>query len=238
MRHRPRTMALVAAGALLLALLAASAAWGARAGGERGDPPGHPFAKPDLGPVPASCATRRARRRRRNVRFDGKPDARRHHDRRGTATGGAGEVVIPGVPGYSWRDGCGPTAVGMVVGYYDGHGWADLIPGDATSDTPEVSQAIASHGTRRGAAATTRTTRCRWTPDRDQVLADRSEAPDRRRARQPTRVADFMHTSWSSDGLRYGWSYSNMVGPGFTELRQAAVPDELAGQCRPTQARA
>ena len=29
---------------------------------------------------------------------------------------------LSGVPGYAWRHGCGPTAVGMVVGYYDGNG--------------------------------------------------------------------------------------------------------------------
>ncbi len=33
-------------------------------------------------------------------------------------------------------------------------------------------------------------------------------------------VADFMHTSWSADDLYYGWSWSNMIGPAFIELRR------------------
>ena len=33
-----------------------------------------------------------------------------------------------------------------------------------------------------------------------------------------------MHTSWSADGLRYGWSYSNMVAPGFTSYVASKYP--------------
>ncbi|MHC4617912.1 MAG: hypothetical protein ACYTEQ_09185, partial [Planctomycetota bacterium] len=29
--------------------------------------------------------------------------------------------VIDTVPAYFWRHGCGPTSVGMVIGYYDGY---------------------------------------------------------------------------------------------------------------------
>ncbi|MBN2705671.1 MAG: hypothetical protein JXR89_04435, partial [Deltaproteobacteria bacterium] len=29
------------------------------------------------------------------------------------------ETEIAGVPAYDWRHGCGPTALGMVVGYWD-----------------------------------------------------------------------------------------------------------------------
>jgi hypothetical protein len=35
------------------------------------------------------------------------------------ASGSATAEVTLAVPGYFWRHGCGPTAVGMVVGYYD-----------------------------------------------------------------------------------------------------------------------
>ena len=56
------------------------------------------------------------------------------------------EVVISGVPPYFWRHGCGPTAVGMVIGYYDGQGYDDLIPGCAFTQTGDVDQAIASQG--------------------------------------------------------------------------------------------
>ena len=55
-------------------------------------------------------------------------------------------VVIAGVPDYLWRHGCGPTAVGNVIGYYDTHGYDDLITGDANSQTNDVNQAMASGG--------------------------------------------------------------------------------------------
>src|SRR4030042_4052169 len=55
-------------------------------------------------------------------------------------------VIIAGTPDYLWRHGCGPTAVGNVIGYYDTHGYNDLITGDANSQTNDVNQAMASGG--------------------------------------------------------------------------------------------
>src|SRR5690606_6736880 len=60
------------------------------------------------------------------------------------AAGGAG-IVIPGVPAYTWYRGCGPTAAGMVIGYWDGRGY-DIVPGNAASQTPAVNNMIASSG--------------------------------------------------------------------------------------------
>jgi len=54
------------------------------------------------------------------------------------------EVVIDGVPAYNWYRGCGPTAEGMVFGYYDTHGFPDLLPGNGAYQTPAIDQAIAS----------------------------------------------------------------------------------------------
>jgi len=45
------------------------------------------------------------------------------------AAGADVEKVIPDVPSYKWYGGCGPTAGGMVIGYYDAHGYPNLIPG-------------------------------------------------------------------------------------------------------------
>ena len=56
-------------------------------------------------------------------------------------------VIIDAVPPYSWRHGCGPTSAGMVIGYYDLHGYPWLIPGDSSSQTEEVNEAIASQNT-------------------------------------------------------------------------------------------
>lgn len=55
-------------------------------------------------------------------------------------------VTIPGVPAYIWRHGCGPTAVGMVAGYYDGNCYPDFFDGDASTETAETQQGIASGG--------------------------------------------------------------------------------------------
>jgi hypothetical protein len=38
---------------------------------------------------------------------------------------------ISGVPYYLWRDGCSPTAAGMVLGYWDTHGYSNF-PGETT----------------------------------------------------------------------------------------------------------
>lgn len=65
-----------------------------------------------------------------------------------SVVGTAGEVLLSDVPAYIWHDGYAPTSLGMVLGYYDGHGFPDLIPGDASDQTANaaVDQAIASHG--------------------------------------------------------------------------------------------
>jgi hypothetical protein len=130
----------------------------------------------------------------------------------------AGEVVVSGVPAYIWHDGCAPTSTGMVLGYWDGHGFPDLIPGDASTPTLAVNQAIASHGTAAAprhyedyalpseSASAPPTGRTTW-PDKSEDPEGDEHASDS--------VADFMHTSWSDEGLRYGWSYTSMVGPAF-----------------------
>ncbi len=102
---------------------------------------------PKLKPVPKVVKVKSKQKPPKNVKFRGERMPGGITTGTDSATGGAGEVVIPGVPAYKWRDGCGPTALGMVIGYYDGNGWPDLVPGDATSQTTEVSQSIASHGT-------------------------------------------------------------------------------------------
>ena len=225
MRHRPRTMALVAAGALLLALLAASVALGANTSqGREPSMPG-PQLKPvrGLGAVPDVVKVKSTKHPPRNVKFDGQPMPGGITTGTGTATGGPGEVVIPGVPGYIWRDGCGPTAVGMVVGYYDGHGWPDLIPGDATGETTDVDQAICSHGS----ASQPQSFEDYALPEETvagQVLADKSAAPAGDEHASNC-VADFMHTSWSAEGLPYGGSFSNKVGPGFSGYVKSKYPD-------------
>jgi Leucine-rich repeat (LRR) protein len=116
-------------------------------------------------------------------------------------------TVIPGVPQYAWRRGCGPTSVGMVLGYYDTHGFSGLIPGDASTQTTEVDTAISSQGN--------------WDdyclPMDDwpnPVLPDRSELPAGDEHANDS-VADFMRTSWSINNHNYGWGFDSYVTAGF-----------------------
>ena len=61
----------------------------------------------------------------KNVKFIGETLA--------AAAATPGEIVLSDVPAYKWRDGCGPTAVGMIVGYWDTPGYPDLVPSSAAA---------------------------------------------------------------------------------------------------------
>ena len=116
-------------------------------------------------------------------------------------------VMIDGVPSYEWYNGCGPTAVGMVLGYWDGHGFDDLVPGDASVQNSYVDAMIASAGHIEDYAYP-------YDNYYTGILPDKSTTLDG--AHSSDCVADFMHTSWSSDGNMYGWSWSDMVDDGFS----------------------
>ena len=68
----------------------------------------------------------------------------------GTALAGV-QTTIPDVPSYLWYKGCGPTAGGMVIGYWDAHGYPNMITaGDGTNswstNQAAVKAMIASSG--------------------------------------------------------------------------------------------
>jgi hypothetical protein len=136
---------------------------------------------------------------------------------------GARSVVISGVPGYLWRHGCGPTAVGMVIGYYDTHGFDALIPGNASTQTPAVDQAIASERSSSNPGHYED-----YSLPIDDVgtglLADKSAAPPGDEHPDDS-IADFMRTSWSAANNYYGWSWSGDVIPAFEEYAAYANPD-------------
>ncbi len=127
-------------------------------------------------------------------------------------------TMIAGVPAYTWRHGCGPTAVGMVVGYWDGKGFDDLIPGSSANQTDAVLQAIASGGSSSSS----------YPPGSEQHYEDYARPEDTNlniqtdEALQQDRIphadnciADFMSTSRSSSGNYYGQSWSIDVQPAF-----------------------
>jgi len=133
------------------------------------------------------------------------------------------EVVISNVPAYIWRHGCGPTAAGMVIGYYDTHGYCNLVSGFASSQTNAVNQMIASGGD-SGSPWPCGTyghyEDYSWPEDSsptllvdDYISGVRCPA---RAAHGSNCLADFMDTSKSTKGLYYGWSSLSDVGPAMT----------------------
>jgi len=118
-------------------------------------------------------------------------------------------VVISGVPAYLWRHGCGPTAAGMVLGYWDRFGYDDLVPGTAFTQTASVAQMIASDG-----PSSHYTDYCEpLDGGAPTILPDKSEDPPG--DEHPDNcVADYMRTSQSRYGNRYGWSW-------FSDIKRA-----------------
>lgn len=127
----------------------------------------------------------------------------------------AGAVTIT-VPAYRWTHGCGPTAAGMVIGYWDLQGFPALYPTNNDSLWSEaVKEGIASSvgiknhyndyslpiddNTNLQADCST-TTGC--VPHADNSLAD------------------FMYTSRASHGMKYGWSSFGFVSDALEDYVQ------------------
>jgi hypothetical protein len=113
--------------------------------------------------------------------------------------------VISGVPEYLWHHGCGPTAAGMAIGYYDelGH---KLVPGDPGTQTAAVNDAIASAEHYNDYALPLDT--------HGDIQPDRSEWPQGDE-HQDNCVADYMRTSQSVLDMPYGWSRFSDVDDAF-----------------------
>ncbi len=123
-------------------------------------------------------------------------------------SGGAsgGQDLISGVPAYLWHNGCGPTSAGMILGYWDMHGYSNLIPGDSSTETTDVDNAIAGDEHYNDYSL----------PLDDPgtgLLLDKSSLGG---AHANDCIADWMHTSWSSDQNMYGWTWYSQV-PGAIE---------------------
>lgn len=125
--------------------------------------------------------------------------------------------IVTGVPAYVWRHGCGPTAVGMVVGYWDGQGFENLVEGPANItqyanvDSPINEMIASSQGVQSHYSDYSLPLDYGWP-----VSQDRSELPagDEHASNS---VADFMRTSFSVDDIPYGGSWSSNVISGFKD---------------------
>jgi hypothetical protein len=129
-------------------------------------------------------------------------------------------IVIPGVPAYAWHHGCGPTSLGMVLGYYDSQGYGDLFAGDAAGQTDAVNQGIASSRPEDAGHYEDYSLPIDSPPT---LLADKSEDPPGA-AHAHDCIADFMQTSWSARTNYYGWTWSSRVKPAFTNYVQLRNP--------------
>jgi len=134
------------------------------------------------------------------------------------------QVLIPGVPAYSWHHGCGPTALGMVIGFWDYLGPDYLIDGDPAEQTYAVEAMIAADNDNTNCAATFsdhyRDYACPvdyWPT----VETDNSELGG---THTNNCVADFMNTSRSSHGLVYGWSYFSDMPTAFEDYLNLIDP--------------
>jgi hypothetical protein len=128
----------------------------------------------------------------------------------------ATQVTLTGVPSYLWHHGCSPTAVGMVVGYYDGKGFPDLVPGDASTQSDAVNTMIASADHYNDYSLP-----LDYAPD---LLLDKSSLGG---AHASNCVADFLKTSWSSLHSYYGWSWGSFIGPSFSNYVALFYPTYL-----------
>ena len=120
------------------------------------------------------------------------------------AAAGTG-VLIADVPAYYWYRGCGPTAAGMIIGYWDGMGYGDLVPGDAAAQTADVDAMIASpeHVADYAEPIDSKSTG---------ILPDKSSTGG---AHENNSVADWMQTSRSSRDNYYGWSWFSNLDDGL-----------------------
>ncbi len=107
-------------------------------------------------------------------------------------------VMVQYVPSYNWYNGCGPTASGMIIGYWDTHGYDNLfdVSGwDAVKTTDNVKEQLSSaaHNAKYNS-----------TPDDASLPAPAD-----------TSLADFFHTS--EYDLPYGNSYLSYADDVFTD---------------------
>jgi hypothetical protein len=115
-------------------------------------------------------------------------------------------VVISDIPTYIWHRGCGPTALGMIIGYYDLHGYYDLFSDSTIVQTNNIDMSIASDDHYNDYSLP-----LDYYPN---LLQDNSElgAPH-----QHNSIADFMKTSSSVCGNYWGWSWSSDIGTAFED---------------------
>ena len=133
-------------------------------------------------------------------------------------------IVIPDVPAYIWQHGCGPTAAGMVIGYWDLNGPHELVPGEATTQTAAVNAMIADDSQNPSCGLPILDHYQDYACPIDAsptLLTDKSQGGP---THQDDCVADFMRTSRSLYGNYYGWSWMSEVPTAYLQYVDMKVP--------------
>jgi PKD repeat protein len=146
------------------------------------------------------------------------------------------KVTIDGVPNYKWFYGCGPTAAAMILGYWDAHGFEELLRGESWLQSPDVNAMIASpehiwdyamgvNGELYDEFTDVIWDLSQWQPnDPDHPYPPHAD----------NCIADFMKASFSSEHLTFGQSLaSNFVAgiEGYTAIApsMAGSTDQYVG---------
>jgi hypothetical protein len=135
------------------------------------------------------------------------------------------QVVLSDFPVYLWHHGCGPTTVGMVIGYWDGHGCDNMVPGDAVTQTDAVNDMIADDDQNpscSGSASNHFQDYCCPIDYYPNLYTDLSQTGG---AHADNCVADFMETSRSSRSNRYGWSWYSDIPDAFIDYVNLVAPE-------------
>ncbi len=125
--------------------------------------------------------------------------------------------MILNVPAYLENNGSGPTAAGMVLGYWDGNGFPNLVAGSAATPTAAVNDMISSSGNY--------TDYC--LPDDSgtgPILDDKSEPPEGDEHPDDC-LADFMTTSQSFYDNRYKHNWASDIEMGLPPYVEYAAPE-------------
>jgi hypothetical protein len=115
-------------------------------------------------------------------------------------------VLLDEVPNYTWTFGCGPTAISMVLGYYDNKYDTNYLNGNPNHQY-DIEDSIASTYHIEDYAYPNDAN----TPS---ILPDKSETGV---PHNDNSIADFSETSVSKIGMRYGWSYTYKIVDALVE---------------------
>ncbi len=124
------------------------------------------------------------------------------------------DVILDGVVEYDWYVGCTPTAVATVMGYWDRHGFNNLIQGDTSSYTLDIKEAIASQEHFDN-----------YYYPKEKAIFSSDIKPDKSElggAHKDNSIADFLQTSRSIHRVSFGvtqWAWQGIGVHGYASYK-------------------